>query len=366
MNKLFILVLTLVLIAQFICGCTALQRQPAESTLADKYMEAGSRLEQTGRPVDARENYLMALTIEPEHKAAMSRLKIVNGFLSSRAQKNYEKSLFLLKNGKYENANQHLRIALRLWPEHEQARRDLVAGMHVQVQDYIWHTIQKGESLSLIARGYYGSMKPTSQIAKVNQIKDAAKIRVGMKLKIPHLEKFPFVKPVIQKNEQIDQQPAQIEEIEAEISPGKMYTDLGIEFFESKQYENAIAEFKKVLNSDPVDTDAAGFISYAYIHLGTAAFNNRKYLDAIDYFQNAHDYDKACSACKNKIQKIQKLYKELHYKAGMKFFDAQELTRAISEWDLVYQMDPDYKRVTELLEKAKTIQKNIDVLKQNQ
>ncbi len=366
MNKSSVLILVFVLAAQFICGCAALNRQPAVSRLTDKYMEAGNRLEQANKLVDAKKNYLLALTVEPEHQAAMSRLQTVNGLLLSRAQEHYDKSFLLLKNGKYEDANQHLRIALRLWPEHEQARRDLVDGQYVQIQDFIWHTIQKGEYLSLIAREYYGSMKPTSQIAKVNQIKDAAKVREGMKLKIPHLEKFPFVKSVIQKNEQIAQQAVQIEVIEAEISPVKMYKDLGIEFFESKKYENAIAEFKKVLSSDPVDKDAAGFIFNAYTHLGTAAFNNRRYLNAIGYYQNALDHDKACSACKNQIQKSQNLYNEHHYKAGMKFFDAQKLTRAISEWNLVYQMAPDYKRVTELLEKAKTIQKNINVIKQNQ
>ncbi|MCP4720469.1 MAG: hypothetical protein GY860_13515 [Desulfobacteraceae bacterium] len=75
MNKLFILIFTLVLTAQFICGCTALNQQSALSKLTDKYMEAGSRFEQINKLVGAKENYLLALTVEPKHQAAHHALK---------------------------------------------------------------------------------------------------------------------------------------------------------------------------------------------------------------------------------------------------------------------------------------------------
>ena len=50
----------------------------------------------------------------------------------------------------------------------------------------------------------------------------------------------------------------------------------------------------------------------------------------------------------------------------MKYFDAQDLARAVLEWNRVFRMDPGYKRTAELLEKARTIQKNVEAIKQNQ
>ena len=50
----------------------------------------------------------------------------------------------------------------------------------------------------------------------------------------------------------------------------------------------------------------------------------------------------------------------------MKFFDEQNLNSAILEWDLVQQMDPDYKKVAQLLNKAKKIKKNIKAIKQSE
>jgi hypothetical protein len=66
------------------------------------------------------------------------------------------------------------------------------------------------------------------------------------------------------------------------------------------------------------------------------------------------------------ISKSEDLYKEMHYKKGIRFFDREQLTKAIKEWELVRSMDPDYKKVNELISKAKTLLKKIEELKKNQ
>ena len=63
------------------------------------------------------------------------------------------------------------------------------------------------------------------------------------------------------------------------------------------------------------------------------------------------------------IKKSEDLYREMHYKRGMKYFGNEQLREAIQEWELVRARDPKYKRVGYLIDKAETILKNIEKLK---
>jgi cell fate (sporulation/competence/biofilm development) regulator YmcA (YheA/YmcA/DUF963 family) len=56
----------------------------------------------------------------------------------------------------------------------------------------------------------------------------------------------------------------------------------------------------------------------------------------------------------------------MHYKRGIRFFDKERLNEAIKEWELVRYMDPDYKKVNELINKAKMLLEKIEELKKSQ
>ena len=70
--------------------------------------------------------------------------------------------------------------------------------------------------------------------------------------------------------------------------------------------------------------------------------------------------------CKLYIKKSEDLYKETHYKRGIRFFDRERLIEAIKEWELVRLIDPNYKKVNELIKKAGTLLKKIEELKESQ
>ncbi|MCF6247430.1 MAG: LysM peptidoglycan-binding domain-containing protein [Desulfobacula sp.] len=369
-------VVLLILIALSLSGCLSAKQQlsPAliKQDLTKDYYEKAIELENKNKLIQAKKYYTLAITADPLNQKAGQQLKRLNTSLKKLAQKYYQKSQSLNKKGKYDLSTRFLRMTLRYWPEHEKAREELIYGQQVSAQRYVWHTIKKGESLSSISKAYYGSTSLASTLAKVNQIKDAAKIALGMKLKIPQLKANPFINqeatmPMPYEKSSLPQKNILPKvEAEPEVNPIAMYKSLGIKFFDSKKFKSAIVEFKKILNTNPDDKDAVVYLRNSYIHLGTAAINNQQYLTAINYFQRAANHDKTCISCKNEIKNSQNLYKEFHYKTGMKLFDEENLSRAITQWDLVFEMDPDYKRISELLDKAKTIQKNINAIKLSQ
>ena len=356
-----------ILICTFLIGCVSSGNKQASSTFYKK----ATTLESQNDFVEANENYQLAYAADPSNADARQQLTKINTQLQYRANQYYQKSLLLHKKGKYSEATRYLLIALRLWPEHVKARNALIAYQELNIQRYVWHTIQKGESLSKVSKIFYGDFDQAGIIAQANNIKDAGRIKVGMKLKIPELTDRPFInKGKIVHQEDVTDNLENLTETDVEpeekIDPLAMYKSLGMEFFNNSQYDNAIIEFKKVLSSAPGDRDSMSYVSKAHYQLGSNAASQKNYLTAIEHYQNALSFNKNCPTCKKDITQSRKIYKELHYKAGMKYFDEQNLNKAVSEWELVQKMDPGYKKVAELLNKAKTIQKNIDVIKKSE
>lgn len=66
---------------------------------------------------------------------------------------------------------------------------DIVADIQSETNAYFHkHTVKKGESLSLIAKHYYGELKKYNQIFDANRniLSNPDKIEVGQELIIPH------------------------------------------------------------------------------------------------------------------------------------------------------------------------------------
>jgi len=321
-------------------------------------------LEHQNELVEAKKNYQLAITVNPSNKRARQGITQINEQLQSLAGKHYQRSIILQKKGRYSEATRYLLITLRFWPEHAKARQMLMSNQHLNIQKYTWHTIKRGETLSIISKTFYGNFNQSGIIAKVNNIKDASRIRIGMKLKIPELTSHPFINQTPAAiREHLTDTPIQVEE---KVDTITMYKNMGIDFFNNQEFENAVIELKKVLSADPEDKDSIEYISKAYFNIGSKAYTKKNHITAIKNFQNALTFNKNCSLCEEKITQSRHSYKEYHYKAGMKYFDGQNLNLAIFEWDLVQKMDPGYKKVAELLSKAKTIQKNIEAIKQSE
>lgn len=358
--------LILLLLCTVLASCTALDKKQAPAMDTEKarlfrqFYKKAVYLEHHKDLVEARKNYQLALTVAGSNKAARQSLININKQLQSRADRSYQKSLELRKNGKYQDATRCLLIALRLWPDHTGARQALTADQGLEIQTHRWHTIKKKETLSKISHLFYGTPHQSDSIARANHIQDATRIRPGVKLKIPELKDHPFVNHYLATPSEpfLDiASPAQ-----KKSDSLAMCRDLGMDLFKNRQFENAAIEFKKVLSTDARDKTARVYLSKTYYQMGTQAHADKNFLTAIKNFKAALAYD-TCPLCEKEMAQSIDGYKEFHYKAGMKFFDRQDLNMAILEWTLVQNMDPEYKKVLELLDKTKKIQTNMEAIR---
>ena len=77
----------------------------------------------------------------------------------------------------------------------------LVSKQPEKAPDYVLHQIQPGESLSMIAKKYYGDYKKFDLIARYNGIEDATKVKPGQTIKIPNAGQE--ILPAVQSQEDL-------------------------------------------------------------------------------------------------------------------------------------------------------------------
>lgn len=92
-------------------------------------------------------------------------------------------------------------------------------------------------------------------------------------------------------------------------------------------------------------------------------FNKRNFQEAKDGFEVALKTDENCERCAEYISLSMDGLKESHYNRGIVFFSKEQLPEAIKEWQMVYDIEPDYKDVDQDLKKAKSLLEKLERIK---
>ena len=467
------------LLIVLVSGCAQFTIKPPEP-IANQYMVKAQEYEAKGDLVEALEQCKLALTVDPKNQAAKEKRIKIEQELRELAENHYQTGLNYHRTGQYAKARKEFLTALRYTTDHQEAKkmlREHVIGEQ-QVKGYVLHTIQHNESISILAKKYYGDPKKFQIIAEYNQLQDATKVRAGQKIKVPVVEgisffaktedsitssekvpessptqvvtvenfithtvtggeslsklalryygdykKFSIIARYNQLNEKVDlrvgqeikipkiegvsleKKPAEkdvqtamkpvtspaveepreeekeegkkeLEETEKEkqkeeekeiavVDQSANYRELGIEFFNEKAYDAAISEFKKVLNIHPTDKKALEYISDSHFQHGLIVFGNEDYLAARDEFKASLEYNEDCEKCSEYIKKCEETYMDVHYNKGIMYFRDEKLDEAIQEWELVSEIDPEYKDVDDNLKKSRNLLECLEKIKRS-
>ena len=186
-------ILSIGLLVIFFSGCAQPTIKPSEPIL-NQYMVEAQKYEAKGDLVEALEQYKLALTVDPENQAAKEKRTKIEQEFRELAENHYQTGLSYHRQGQYSQARKEFLTALRYSPDHEEAKtmlREHVIGEQ-DVKGYVLHTIQHNESISILAKKYYGDPKKFQIIAEYNQLEDATKVKVGQKVKVPVVEGISF------------------------------------------------------------------------------------------------------------------------------------------------------------------------------
>ena len=355
--------LSLILYVVFLplcCGCAHILTTP-ETDFFTHCIQNAAEYEKQGDLVAAKKQIALALTIDPQNQAVLQKRTEIQAALDRRAAEQFQEGLQFNKYGKYNQAQIAFLAALRMKPDYPEAVAMLTDRKRLAVERYVLHTISPGESLVKIAKQYYGDSHKFAIIARYNDLPDATIIRTGQVLKVPWLqdEKFLAGEDVLVTESDMDSESGKEEEID-QIA---IYRDHGIDLFKQKKFSEALVEFDKVLSARPDDQQTRAYLFDANFQIAVLQFERKEYLLAIQGFQSCLAIQKDCRQCRHYLQQCEEEYKEAHYKKGMQFFDKEQLTEAIREWELIRERDPHYKRVEYLINKAGKIQARLEELK---
>jgi tetratricopeptide (TPR) repeat protein len=378
------------LLLLLVIGCVPVKKslrifERPEARLLNEHLKKASEYEHRADMLAALKQYELAITINPSNQEAIQGRQRAEKALRRAARDHYQKGLTFQKQGKDGPARHQFLIALRLRPDYTEAAEMLTSRKRFKTIRFIVHEIKAGESLSKVAKLYYGDYQKFPIIARFNNLTDATEVEIGQKVKVPEIEGVEFLtgKEYVMTEEQHLDDPRYLDwetssrepkkqELPAEISTTEseetvaqvaLYRDHGAELFTSEKYPEAIVEFQKVLSVYPKDKEALDYCYRSHFHIAQTLFKKQDYLQAREEFKTTLRYNNRCQECHNYIEKSENLYKDYHYKKGMQLYGNEQLVEAIEEWERVIALDPKYKKVDYLINKAQTILKKLEEIK---
>ena len=393
--------------------------------LAENHYRSGLAYYRIGRYTLARQEFLTALRYDPEHLQAKKmlttqrKLEHIDKYIMHTLQPNesistlaqqyygdYKKFHLIAQYNELEDAakvrvGQQIKIpvieGVPIMADPSGFQTDpgkapkAKSGKIITVKRFIIHNVKAEDSLSGLAQKYYGDYRKFDLIAKFNDMEETDSLRIGQEIKIPEVEGVPFlatetdkdkdikkilekieveIPEVVQDAEEMPQKEPTVEpEIEedetSEEDQAVAYRELGIELFNQKNYADAILELKKALNANPDDKVANNYLSLAYFEQGVVSFDNEDYTQAIEAFETSRQYNSDCEGCDPYIKKSEENFKDLHYRKGISFFWKEKLAEAIEEWELVYDIDPDYKDVDKNIKRVRNLMDRLEEIKRS-
>jgi tetratricopeptide (TPR) repeat protein len=169
-------------------GCQTPQAPRGKDKQANAYIEQAQAFENQGNLVDALEQYKLAQTINPNEPLITESVNRVETELDRLAETHYQTGLRFRDKGKWDLAKKEFLKALRYRPEHKKAAAMLQQRQPASENQFISHEIAPGESISKLARKYYGDYKKYHHIANFNNMTDATQVRVGQRIMVPVID----------------------------------------------------------------------------------------------------------------------------------------------------------------------------------
>ena len=130
-------------------------------------------------------------------------------------------------------------------------------------------------------------------------------------------------------------------------------------------FGQAINEFEKFLMHEPQDDEVRLYLSKSYFQQGLVDYNKGDFMAAKNGFEMAASNDVNCDRCSDYVEKSVASFKEAHYNKGIVYYNNEQLSEAISEWELVHEIDPTYKDVEQYLGQARKLLEKLEKIKKS-
>lgn len=283
--------------------------------------------------------YQIAHQLEPENKDIERKIVFLNDKIQSESQLHFQRGLDYYRNGKINKARQALLTALRINPEHHEARIYLLEIIQQPEQNAF--KVDQKTDLKTIAQAFYNDPEKSFLIAYFNDIQEHAAPAIGSTLIIPWV-------PIQKSSIPFD--------LEENLGKARLYLD-------SKRFSQALAMTSKIREHEPENIEAMDIENAVYHQIAQEFERFGKYSDALNTMLKVQSDNQSTKSYITHLRQLVKDKADQHYRRGVRYFVNEELEEAIKEWERTLVIDPknemaqkDIGNAKSLLEKLRQIQ----------
>jgi tetratricopeptide (TPR) repeat protein len=305
--------------------------------LAAERRQMADVLERAGDLRRAREEWKIALTIDPNDPIARGRRKALEARIEGEVAERLRRGREALAHGALLEARRQFLGVLALDP----ANRTAFDALRSDVREvrFVLHTVRRGETLGSLAERYYGDGARAGVIGETNQLPVTARLTVGATLKIPELPGVPYLVP--------DARPPTTET--PEVNP---LLAEAREAVERGDYEVALAEIERLLGSSPQNAEGLDLKKAILYGLGKSQLQQRRWQESYQTLAQlarlTPNYQDAPALLRQARDRLVQQY----YSQGLRLFREEKLEEAIAAWRAVLHLEPDHANARRNLDQA--------------
>ena len=349
----------------------------------DHYVRQARDSERSGDVRAALDEWKQAKAVSPASSEAEKNITRLQGVASKQAEEAFQEGMEAWDRGNYKSARRSFSTALRLDPSRKEALSQFLEEPQ-RPEGVITHRIAAGESLSTIAKKYYGDPQEYKLLAAYNKIADPSKLQVGDEILIPGAgadeaasqpdgaatsattetpkAETPAESPAVQgapPNTSAYNAPQRL------VGQDQVEYDYlqGLGSYQKKDYGSAYREFLKVVKADPTYKDALKYYKDSAYQNGRIMLQAGNPEAAYESLKGLSDIDPDYRDARNYLSSAEAQVKEIHYLKGIQLYKQEQLEEALQEWKIVYDLDPGYKKVSYYIERCEQVLKKIKELK---
>lgn len=336
----------LVLLTLFIIGCAPLAHAPKKPfdkdpfrALPEKYRRQALDYEKMKELRRALICWQIVHSFKPDDDESSERIDTLRAKTRAKADDHFLKGTEYLRDNAIQKARREFLIALTYDPDHEQALYYL--RNEVSEQDFFTYETRAGDTLPKIAKEIYDDPRKDFLIAYFNELDTSTRLTAGLTLNLPIIE------------EPLTAQPVDADDM----------LNMAKDLFKARQYQETLTIVREILAYDPTNTEAVSLSNASNYHLGRDLIRKKRYPEALRLFESLDNNYRNVREILEFLRKYLHDKAEMHYKKGMTYFLADDLNRAIGEWQETLRLDPGHARAKRDLEKAQHLLDKLRTLK---
>ena len=352
------MILTVCSLIFFIAGCATVNtsytipKDERINTLVSRHAEKAAEYEKNGDLRKALQSWEIVNELRPEDGGVLSRIIYLKSQIQKTASDHYNKGVAYFQNNSMKAALREFLLALSLNPDHKEAL-DYVK-YRMNWDGFITYEVKKGDTAKGIAQKVFNDSSKDFLIAYFNEPNKEARLTPGMTIVLPSMKAM----QVAPETAPSDEEPAEYLNVKQEIRKSRDY-------FGAKKYQQAASTAEKILEYDPVNKDAMDLKNASYYEQGGMLRKEKKYAEALAAFSHVDpDYKNVRQLIesldnndKNKSRAAE------HYMSGVNHYVNQDIDRAIKEWETALKLDPDHPNAKKDIENARSFLEKLNKIK---